>query len=123
LALAKSHIDIAVYLLQAPPQLLDTIYRVLDPTGQLAHLRLEPVHAKFAVDRSAGARRGSAAACTSVDLPLQHAEVSFQSIETVLHRSILRSCRLGRQGNGENHQQQSWTGMRRGRAPEHPKAS
>ncbi len=46
------------------------------------------------------------AAGTAVDLTLQHAEIPLQSIETVLHRSILRSRRLGRQGNGENHQQQ-----------------
>jgi hypothetical protein len=104
--LAKSDIDVAVYLLHAPPQLLDPIYRILDPAGQLAHLRLEPIHAKFAVDRTAGARRDNRAAGTTVDLTLQHAEIPLQSIETVLHRSILRSRRLGRQGNGENHQQQ-----------------
>jgi hypothetical protein len=103
LALAKSDIDVAVYLLQAPPQLLDPIYRILDPAGQLAHLRLDPIHAKFGVDRSAGARRDNSAACTTVDLPLQHAEIPLHSIETVLHRSILRSRRLGWQGNGENH--------------------
>jgi hypothetical protein len=105
------------------PQLLDPVYRVLDPAGQLAHFRLEPVHAKFAVDRTAGARSNRGAARTTVDLPLQHAEISFQSIKTVLHRPILRSRRLGRQGNGENHQQQGWTGMQQRRAPEHPKAS
>jgi hypothetical protein len=121
--LAKSHIDVAVHLLQPPPELVYPIYRVLDPTGQLAHFCLEPIHAKFAVDRSAGARRNSWAACTTVDLPLQHAEIPFQSIETISHRSILRSRRLGRQGNSENYQQQGWTGMRQGRAPEHPKAS
>jgi hypothetical protein len=106
LALTKSDIDVAVYLLQAPPHLVDPIYRILDPTGQFAHRGLEPIHAKFAVDRSAGARRNNRAACTTVDLPLQHAEIPFQSIETVLHRSILRSRRLGWQGNDENHQQQ-----------------
>jgi hypothetical protein len=121
--LAKSHIDVAIYLLQAPAELFYAIYRVLDPTGQLAHFRLKPIHAKFAVDRCAGARRDNGAACTTVDLPLQHAEIPFQSIETILHRSILRSRRLGRQGNRENHQQQGWTGMRQGRSPEHPKAS
>jgi hypothetical protein len=110
-------------LLQTPAELFYPIYRVLDPTGQLAHFRLEPIHAKFAVDRSAGARGDNRAACTAVDLPLQHAEIPFQSIETVFHRSILRSRRLRRQGNRENHQQQGWTGMRQGRSPEHPKAS
>jgi hypothetical protein len=104
LALAKSHIDVAVYLLETPPQLVDPIYRILDPTGQLAHLRFEPIHAKFAVDRGAGARRGNRAACAAVDLPLQHAEIPLQSIETVLHCSILRSRRLRRQGDGQNHQ-------------------
>jgi len=38
------------------------------------------------------------AATTAVDLTLQHAEISFQSLETVLHRSILRSRRVDRQG-------------------------
>jgi len=103
--LAKSDIDVAVYLLQAPPQLFDPIYRILNPAGQLAHLRLDPIHAKFGVDRCAGARRDNSAS-TTVDLPLQHAEISFQSIETVLHRSILGSRCLGRQGNGKSHQQQ-----------------
>jgi hypothetical protein len=121
--LAKSHIDVAVYLLQAPAELFHPIYRVLDPTGQLSHFSLEPIHAQFAVDRSAGARRDGGAASITVDLPLQHAEIPFQSIEPAIHRSILRSRRLGRQGNGENHQQQGWAGMRQGRAPEHPKAS
>jgi hypothetical protein len=32
LALAKSHVNVTVYLFQAPPQLLDPIYRILDPT-------------------------------------------------------------------------------------------
>jgi hypothetical protein len=104
--LAKSDIDVAVYLLQAPPQLLDPIYRILDAAGQLAHLRLDPIHAKFGIDRSAGARRDNCAASTTVDLPLQHAEIPLHSIETVLHRSILRPRCLGRQGNGKNHQQQ-----------------
>jgi hypothetical protein len=121
--LAKSHIDVAVYLLQAPAELFYPIYRVLDPTGQLAHFRLEPIHSQFAVDRSAGACRDSGAACITVDLPLQHAEIPFQSFKTVFHRSILRTCRLGRQGNRENQQQQGWAGMRQGRSPEHPKAS
>jgi hypothetical protein len=42
--LAKSHIDIAVDLFQTPPQLLYPVYRILDPAGQLAYLRLDPVH-------------------------------------------------------------------------------
>jgi hypothetical protein len=94
--LAKSHIDVAVYLLHSPPELFYSIYCVLDPTGQLTHFSLKPIHAKFVVDRSAGARRGSGATSTTIDLPLQHAEVPFQSIETVFHRSILRSRCLGR---------------------------
>ena len=94
--MAKSHIDIAVYLLQPSTQLLDPIHSVLDPAGQLANLRLEPIYAKFAVYRRVGASRDGGAACTTVDLPLQHAEVPFQSIETVLRCAILRSRRLGR---------------------------
>jgi hypothetical protein len=86
--LAKSHIDIAVDLLQTPPQLLDPVYRILDPAGQRAHFRLDPVHPEFAVDRTWGARRNHGP-CTAVDLPLQHAEIPLQSIETVLHPSIL----------------------------------
>jgi hypothetical protein len=60
--------------------LLDPIYRILDPSGELAHLRFEPIHAQFGVDRGAGTRvcnRGRAAA---IDLPLQHAEVPLQTI-------------------------------------------
>jgi hypothetical protein len=75
--LAKSYIDVTVYLLQAPAELFYPIYRVLDPTGQLAHFRLESVHAKFAVDGGAGARSDNGAACTTVDLPLEHAEIPF----------------------------------------------
>src|SRR5262249_57428183 len=80
LALAKSDIDVAVYLLQAPPQLFDPIYRILDPAGQFAHLRLDPIHAKFGIDRSAGARGDNSAASTTIDLPLQHAEMPLQPI-------------------------------------------
>jgi len=96
--LAKSHIDVAVDLLQSPPQLLDPVRRVLNPAGQIAHFRLEPVHAKFDVDRRIMTRGYRWAATTAVDLTLQHAEISFQSLETVLHRSILRSRRVDRQG-------------------------
>jgi len=106
LALAKPDIDVAVYLLQAPPQLVNPIYRILDPTGQLAHLRFEPIHAKLAINRGAGTRRGNRAPCAAVHLPLQHAQIPLQPIETVLHRSILRSRHLSRQGDGQNHQQQ-----------------
>jgi hypothetical protein len=106
LALAKSHVNIAVYLFQAPPQLLDPIYRILDPTRQVAHLGLDPIHTEFIIDRGAGASGDHRAACTAIDLPLQHAEIPLQSIETVLHCSILRLRRLSGQCNGENHQQQ-----------------
>jgi hypothetical protein len=96
LALAKTRIDVAVYLLQASPELFYPIYRILDPAGQFTHLRLEPVHAEFPVDCTGGTGKDGGAACAAVDLPLQHAEISFQSIETLLHRAILRSHRLGR---------------------------
>src|SRR5205814_871401 len=94
LPLAKSDIDVAVDLFQSPPQLLDPVCRALNPAGQIAHLSLEPVHAKFGVDRRIMTRGKRGDAATAVDLPLQHAEISFQSLETVLHRPILRSGRV-----------------------------
>jgi hypothetical protein len=124
--LAKSHIDVGVDLLQSPPQLLDLIRSVLNPAGQIAHLSLDPVQAKFGVDRRIVARstRSNGGAAAAVDLPLQHAEISFQSLEPVLHHPILRARRVDRQGYSDKHQQQgNLTGMRQGRAPEHPKAS
>ena len=119
-ALAKSYIDVAVDLLQASPQLLDPVHRIFDPAGQLAHLRLEPIHAEFGIDRRTGARDDGRAAASAVDLPLQHAEIPLQAIETVLRTSDPAIALTGvGKANGENHQQQGWTGMRQGRAPEH----
>jgi hypothetical protein len=45
LALAESQIKVAVDLLQTSPQLLDPVHRVLDASGQFAHLGFQAVHA------------------------------------------------------------------------------
>jgi hypothetical protein len=60
--------------------LLDPIYRILDPSGKLAHLRFESIHAQFGVDRSAGTRVCNRGRTAAVDLPLQHAEIPLQTI-------------------------------------------
>ena len=73
----------------------EIVERDLAPES-IPHLSLEPVHAKFGVDRRIMTRGNRGAAATAVDLPLQHAEISFQALETVLHRPILRSRRVGR---------------------------
>src|SRR6266851_2973859 len=82
----KPHFDVAVDLLQASPQLLDPVRCVLDPPRQITHFCLEPVEAKFGIDRRAGTRSDGEAAATAIDLPLQHAEIFFQPLETILHR-------------------------------------
>jgi hypothetical protein len=121
--LAKSHVHVAVDLFQAPSELFDSVYRVFDPPGEFSDLTLKSVHAQFAVDRSAGTSEVWGAARAAHYLPLQHAEVSFQPIETLLRPSILRSRRLGRYSKSEDHQQQGWTSMRQRRALEHSMAS
>jgi hypothetical protein len=89
--LAKSNINVAVDLLQAPPQLLDTVCCALDPAGQVAHLRREPIEAQFGIDRCTGTPSSGGAAATAVDLALQHAEIFFQPLEAILRRPILGS--------------------------------
>jgi hypothetical protein len=118
LALTESDVDIAIDLLKAPAQLLDAVCGVLDPAGQLAHLRFEPIHAQFGVDGPAGPRadsRGGAA----VDLALQHTEVPFQAIQPILHPPVLRPCRRDRSGNGYEHEEKSEAGTHRDRTPYH----
>jgi hypothetical protein len=101
LALAESQVDVAVDLLETAPQLLDPVHRVLDASGQLAHLGFQAVHAKLGIDcpcRPSADHLGGGAA---VDLPLQHAEIPLQAIQAVLHRPVLRACRRVRQGHGD----------------------
>jgi hypothetical protein len=80
LSLAKPHVDVAVDLFQAPPELFNAVYRVFDSAGQVAHLRFQPIHAKFGVDRRAGACQDRRAPAIAIDLPLQHAEVPLQAV-------------------------------------------
>jgi hypothetical protein len=53
--LTQPNIDVAVDLFQTPAQLLDTIYGFFDPSSQLTHLDLEPIHADLDVNRCVGA--------------------------------------------------------------------
>ena len=108
--LAESQVDVAVDLLETAPQLLDPVHRVLDASGQFAHLGFQSVHAQLGIDRPcrpSADHRGRAAA---VDLPLQHAEIPLQAIQAVLHRPILRACRRGRQGHDDERQEQRLSG-------------
>jgi hypothetical protein len=75
LTLAETHIEIAVDLLEAPPQLIDPVDRVLHPAGELAHLRLKPIHPQLSVDGRARNRVGDWGWAATVDLALQHAEI------------------------------------------------
>jgi len=108
LTLTEPHIDIAVDLLQALAKLLDLIGLVFDAAGQIAHLLLDPVHSNLNVNGGTpadlGARRCLAASAT-IDLPLQHAQVAFQSIEALLHRSVLPPRRRYRDYHREEQQQ------------------
>jgi hypothetical protein len=83
-------------LLQATPQLLDPVRCVLEPARHVAHFCLEPVDAQLGIDRCTRTRRNGGATATAVDLPLQHTEIFFQSLETILRRPILRSRRIDR---------------------------
>jgi hypothetical protein len=99
-ALAESQVDVAVYLLETAPQLLDPVHRVLDASSQFAHLSFQSIHAQLGIDRP---RRPSAnhLGPAAVNLPLQHAQIPLQAIQAVLHRPVLRACRRVRQGHGD----------------------
>jgi hypothetical protein len=75
LALAESQIVVAVDLLEAVPQLLDPVHRVLDASGQLAHLSFQSVHAKLGLDRPCRSSANHLGRAAPVNLPLQHAEI------------------------------------------------
>jgi hypothetical protein len=49
--LAQSHIYVTVYLLHPAAQLLNPVQRILDTSGQLAHLRFQPIHSQLSVNR------------------------------------------------------------------------
>jgi hypothetical protein len=121
--LAKSHVDVAVDLLETPPQLLDAVYGVLDPPRQLAYLRFEPIHTQFGINGRSGTRGHNRSGTAAIDLPLQHAEVPFQAVQAVLNRPVLGLCRRDRSSDRDEHQQQSWAGIRQDRTPSHPGAS
>ena len=93
LALAESQVDVAVDLLETAPQLLDPVHRVLDASGQFAHLGFQSVHAKLGIDRSCRASACQLGGGAAVDLPLQHAEIPLQAIQAILHPPLLRAGR------------------------------
>jgi len=118
LALAKSHLDVVVDLLKAVPQLIDSVDRGLNASGQVAHLRFQAIHAQFGVDRrrswAAGLDRSAA-----IDLPLQHAEIPLQAIQAVLYRPVLRTRRRVRHDRSDKRQQEDWAGMAQDGTPYH----
>jgi hypothetical protein len=119
LALAESQVEVAVDLLETAPQLLDPVHRILDASGQFAHLGFQAVHAKLGIDRRSSANHLGRAA--PVDLPLQHAEITLQAIQAVLRRSVLRECRRGRQGHDDERQEHDGAGRAQDQTPYHKK--
>jgi hypothetical protein len=106
LALAKSQVEVAVDLFETASQLLDPVHRVLDASGQFAHLGFQSVHAKLGIDRSCRPNACHLGGGAAVDLPLQHAEIPLQAIQAILHRPLLRACRRVGQGHGDERQEQ-----------------
>jgi hypothetical protein len=53
--LAQPNINVTVDLFQTPAQLLDTVHGFFDPSSQLTHLGLEPIHADLHIDCCVGA--------------------------------------------------------------------
>jgi hypothetical protein len=104
--LAESQVDIAVDLLETPPQLLDPVHRILDASGQFAHLGFQSVHAKLGIDRPRRASANHLGRGAPVNLPLQHAEIPLQAFQAVLHCPVLPACRRGRQGHDDKRQEQ-----------------
>jgi hypothetical protein len=103
--LAESHVDVAVDLLETASQLLDPVSRVLDVSGQLAHLGFQSVHAQLGIDRPCRTSASHLRRATAINLPLQHAEVPLEAIQALLHPSILRACRGVRQNHGDERQE------------------
>src|SRR5271165_3647052 len=89
LTLGEPQVDVAIDLLDTPPQLLDPVCRVLDAPGQFAHLRFQPIHAQLGVDRRRRPPADELGRAAAIDLPLQHAEIAFQAIQAILDSPIL----------------------------------
>ncbi len=87
--LAEARVDIAVDLLDPLADLFDLVCELLDSPGEVAHLRLEPIHADVLVDRRAGIVARRRRRCAAIHLPLQHVEVALQAIEPLLCRGVL----------------------------------
>lgn len=92
LSLAVSDVDVAIDLLQPVPQLVDVVDHLLDAPGHFAHLRLEPIHSQFGVDRSIRTSTDDLRRAAAIDLTLQHAQVPLEAIQPILHGAILRMC-------------------------------
>jgi hypothetical protein len=106
-ALAESQVDVAVDLLESALQLLDPVHRVLDASGQFAHLGFQSVHAKLGIDRPCRPNARYLGGGAAVHLPLQHAEIPLQAIQAVLYRPILRACRRVGQGHDDERHEQN----------------
>jgi len=98
--LTQPRLRVAIDLLETLTQAIELIHELLDPAGQLTHLRFDAVHAEFGIHRNAGvaARHGRRPA--AIDLPLQHVEVALQPVEAIVGRAIL-AMRRYRQGGGD----------------------
>jgi hypothetical protein len=110
LPLAEAQVDVAVDLLETAPQLLDPVHRVLDASGQLAHLGFQSVHAKLGIDRPWRPSADHLGRAAPVNLPLKHAEIPLQAVQAVLHCPVLRACRRGRQGHDDKRQEHDRAG-------------
>jgi hypothetical protein len=105
LGLAETQVEVAVDLLETAPQLLDPVHRVLEASGQFAHLGFQSVHAKLGIDRPRRPSAGHLGRAAPVHLPLQHAEIPLQTIQAILHGPVLRVRRRGRQGHDDERQE------------------
>jgi len=95
--LAETNVDVAVDLLKTAAQLIDPVHRVLNASRQLPHLRLQSIHPQLDIDRSRP-RTGDLGRAPSVYLPLQHAQITLQVIQAVLHGPLLSLGSWVRQG-------------------------
>jgi hypothetical protein len=87
--LTEPHVEVAVDLLDTAAKLLNAIHRILDPSGQLAHLGFQPIHAQFGVDcRACRTSRNLIWAAAAV-LTLQQREIALQTVKAILRGPIL----------------------------------
>jgi hypothetical protein len=120
LTLSEPHVDVAVDLFKALAQLLDLIGLVFQASGQIAHLLLEPIHTHLHVDGDIAAALGAWRRFTSrcaIDLALEHTEIAFQPIQSLLGGGVLRLCH--RTGNCEEHKQRGRPGLQQNSSLSH----